>query len=40
VVIENGTGISKEEIENRISRARESMRTRGIEILIVIERSF
>ena len=40
MVIENGTGISKEEIENRISRARESMRIRGIEILIVIGRSF
>ena len=40
MVIENGTGISKEEIENRISRARESMRIRGTEILIVIGRSF
>jgi Xaa-Pro aminopeptidase len=40
VVIEDGTGISKEEVENRISRARDLMRARGIEILIVIGRSF
>ncbi len=40
MVIEDGTGISKEEVENRISRARDLMRARGIEILIVIGRSF
>ncbi|MBI3126862.1 MAG: aminopeptidase P family protein [Candidatus Tectomicrobia bacterium] len=40
MVIESGTGVSKEEIEGRLARARERMRSQGLGILLVIGRSF
>lgn len=40
MVIESGTGASKEEIEGRLARARARMKTQGLDVLLVIGRSF
>ena len=40
MVIESGTGVSKEEIEERLARARARMKDRGLDVLLVIGRSF
>jgi len=40
MVIENGTGISKGEIEGRLARSRDRMKAQGLDVLLVIGRSF
>ncbi len=40
MVIESGRGISEEEIAQRLARARERMREEGLDVLLVIGRSF
>lgn len=40
MVLKNGTGASKEEVGKRISDSRGLMRVQGLDVLIVIGRSF